>query len=117
MHNLFSKKASVIALVLTLCFTLVLAGCGNGSNNTSGDSGSTNSADHSSDPANASGKLTVWGWDKAWFEGTGAKFNEKFPNVKLEFVEVSAGDYLKKIQTSIAAGYYLGRSGLPRRSV
>ncbi|ULO05245.1 hypothetical protein H1230_19275 [Paenibacillus sp. 19GGS1-52] len=91
MRNLFSKKASVIALVLTLCFTLVLAGCGNGNNSGNGASEGADSANSSSDPATASGKLTVWGWDKAWFEGTAAKFNEKFPNIKLEFVEVSAG--------------------------
>lgn len=107
LRHLFSKKTSVFALVLTLCFTLVLAGCGNGNNNSKGapeGSNSSSSENTSSDPANASGKLTVWGWDKAWFEGTAAKFNEKFPNIKLEFVEVSAGDYLKKIQTSIASG-------------
>ncbi|MCE3203112.1 ABC transporter substrate-binding protein [Paenibacillus sonchi] len=107
MRHLFSKKTSVIALVLTLCFTLVLAGCGSGNNSGNGASegaNSSNSANSSNDPANASGKLTVWGWDKAWFEGTAAKFNEKFSNIKLEFVEVSAGDYLKKIQTSIASG-------------
>lgn len=101
MGQLFSKKASVIALVLALCFTFALAGCGKDS---SEGASSTSSPSSSINPANVSGKLTVWGWDKAWFNGTAAKFNEKFPNVKLEFVEVSAGDYLKKIQTSIASG-------------
>ncbi len=106
LRNLVSKRSSFIVIALTLCLALVLAGCGNASNSGNGasDGTSNNKVDSLSDPANASGNLTVWGWDKAWFDGTAAKFNEKFPNIKLEFVEVSAGDYLKKIQTSIASG-------------
>lgn len=84
-----------------------LTGCGSNGGNNAGDTGgsaATASASASADPADISAKLTVWGWDKAWFEGTAQKFNEKYPNIKLNFVEVSAGDYLKKIQTSIASG-------------
>ncbi|CAM4385565.1 ABC transporter substrate-binding protein [Paenibacillus typhae] len=104
MRQIFSKKSSLFTLVLTLCFILVLAGCGNGNNSGNGTSGEVSGNTSTNDSASVSGKLTVWGWDKVWFEGTAAKFNKKYPNVTLSFVEVSAGDYLKKIQTSIASG-------------
>jgi multiple sugar transport system substrate-binding protein len=46
----------------------------------------------------------MWGWDKAYAEKTVEGFNKVYPNIKVEFVDVSAGDYLKKLQTSVAAG-------------
>ncbi|MNZ40082.1 Bacterial extracellular solute-binding protein [compost metagenome] len=93
------EKKRLTWLILSLCLMVMLAGCGT-NNATKGEANeSGNNVD-----ATAPVKLTAWGWDKAWFETTAVEFNKVHPNIKLEFVEVSAGDYLKKIQTSIAAG-------------
>jgi multiple sugar transport system substrate-binding protein len=102
-----SKTSMLLAVVMSL--VLVLSACGSNNNNESSVSPSSSSTSKSSSSEEATtpaptGKLTVWGWDKSWFEKTQAEFSKKYPDVKFEFVEVAAGDYLKKIQTSIASG-------------
>ncbi len=85
-------KPVTVFMCLALSLMIVAAGCSSNNEN----SGNAN--------PDAQVKLTAWGWDKAWFDTTAAEFTKLHPNITFDFVEVSAGDYLKKVQTSIASG-------------
>ncbi|WP_338554903.1 ABC transporter substrate-binding protein [Paenibacillus sp. KS-LC4] len=85
--------AMMLSLVIVLA---LLAGCG--SNSSGSDKGAQEGG------AADSGTITMWGWSKEFQAPTVEAFSKKYPNIKINFVEVSAKDYLKKIQTSVAAG-------------
>jgi len=55
-------------------------------------------------PADFSGTVSVWTWDKTNDEMTAAEFNKVYPNIKLDIISVGYDDYMNKVQTSIAAG-------------
>jgi multiple sugar transport system substrate-binding protein len=55
-------------------------------------------------PKNFSCTLTTWGWDENYWNHVVAGFNKIYPNIKFEFTPVANGDYLQKLQTSLAAG-------------
>jgi multiple sugar transport system substrate-binding protein len=48
--------------------------------------------------------LTTWGWDENYWKHVTAAFNKIYPNIKFDFTPVANGDYLQKLQTSLAAG-------------
>ncbi len=48
--------------------------------------------------------LTTWGWDENYWNHVTAAFNKIYPKIKFEFTPVANGDYLQKLQTSLAAG-------------
>lgn len=55
-------------------------------------------------PTDYSTTLTTWGWDKAYWDAMAEGFNELYPNIKLDYTPVANGDYLQKVQISIATG-------------
>ncbi|MCW3790231.1 extracellular solute-binding protein [Paenibacillus sp. LS1] len=95
MQNTMKQKRWTIMLSIFMVVAL-LAGCG------SKDEGSDKAAEQGQ--AVDSGTITMWGWNKAFYEPTVEAFSKKYPDIKINFVEVAAKDYLKKIQTSVAAG-------------
>lgn len=100
-----SRKKSTWSMMtaLVLGSALALSACGSNNDGNSGAaSPSASSADGSA--AAESGKLVEWGWDKGSHDKLMAEFSKNHPNIQVEYVEVSAKDYLKKIQTSIASG-------------
>ncbi len=71
-------------------------------------SNSTQSASTVSSSENSlKGTLTAWYWDDADFKNTATIFNKEYPEIKLENTTVAISDYLKKVQTSVAAGMEL----------
>ena len=48
--------------------------------------------------------LTYWHWNLNGYKPIMEAFMELHPNVKFELVDVAAGDYVVKIQQSLAAG-------------
>lgn len=65
-----------------------------------------------------SGTVTMWGWDEAAIKKTTPDFNKVFPNIKIEFIPIaSSQDYLKKFQTSAAAGMELPDIGWQERYI
>lgn len=93
------RRTTSVLVCLMLVLMAVLSGCGKEADNSQQKAGG--GSNNSGEP---SGKVTIWGWDRTWFEGTAAKFNEKYPDIQLDYVDVAAKDYLKKVQTSVASG-------------
>jgi len=54
--------------------------------------------------ADIGGDLTVWGWANDMLRATAAAFNEKYPNVKFNFVDMSWQDSHQKLAVALAAG-------------
>ncbi len=48
--------------------------------------------------------LTIWGWDENYYKHIITAFNKTYPNIKFDITPVANGDYLQKLQTSLAAG-------------
>lgn len=57
--------------------------------------------------ASAKGKVTMWGWDENGIKKVANEFNKVYPGIKIVHTPVGQGDYLKKVQTSVAAGMEL----------
>jgi multiple sugar transport system substrate-binding protein len=55
-------------------------------------------------PKDYSCTLTTWGWDQNYWDHVTKAFNKIYPNIKFDFTPVANGDYLQKLQTSLAAG-------------
>ena len=50
-----------------------------------------------------SGEITVWNWGDYEERGT-SKFNEYFPNIKVNYVQSDAAEVLQKVITTLASG-------------
>ncbi|WP_138751464.1 ABC transporter substrate-binding protein [Paenibacillus sinopodophylli] len=96
-----TKKTAGVMLSVMISLVLVLSACSSG-NNKPAEPGAGNNGESSNAAEN--GNLVIWGWDKSNHDTLMVEFNKNHPNVKVEYVEVSAKDYLKKIQTSLASG-------------
>lgn len=48
--------------------------------------------------------LTIWGWDENYYKHIITAFNKIYPNIQFDITPVANGDYLQKLQTSLAAG-------------
>lgn len=57
---------------------------------------------YAEDP-NLSGEITVWNWGDYEEKGT-SKFNEYFPNIKVNYVKSESAEVLQKTITAIASG-------------
>lgn len=111
-------KKKMITAFLAVTMIAGLAGCGGNSEETATTPAAENetqaadsataeadTADYSEDlPSDYEGTLTMWGWEDAWFETITTAFNEKYPNVKIQYTPMGSGDTLQKYQTGIASG-------------
>ncbi len=107
----------VIASVLTGVMVLGMAACGNtdkagdSTSAASSSAASTSSVASTSSPAatstdftKATGTIVMWNWENQdQLKTSIADFNTRYPNVKVESVPVASADYVKKIQTAVAA--------------
>ncbi|MDY7089846.1 MAG: sugar ABC transporter substrate-binding protein [Actinomycetota bacterium] len=86
---------------------LALAACGGGGDDSSTGSGSGGSTVSDADVTAAlekGGTLTVWAWEPT-LKAVVTKFQEKYPNVKVELVNAGTGDkQYTALQNAIAAG-------------
>ncbi|GID27899.1 ABC transporter substrate-binding protein [Paractinoplanes brasiliensis] len=86
---------------------LALAACGGGGDDSSTGSGSGGSTVSDADVTAAlekGGTLTVWAWEPT-LKDVVTKFQEKYPNVKVELVNAGTGDkQYTALQNAIAAG-------------
>lgn len=103
------RKALSLALVLLMAIAL-LAGCGGSGSSAPAPAESqpaSTAAPESgtgpeSEPAELTGKIVMWGWQEELPILNG--YRETHPGVELEFVMVDSGDYLTKIQSTLASG-------------
>lgn len=112
-----AKKGFIKFLSLFLSIVvigLLFTGCGNkdAGNTSTADSNAaqqTSTGEKASEatvkaPEEASGTMTIWYWDKSGFDIMWNEFTKVYKNAKLNYVAVNSGDYLVKIQSSLAAG-------------
>lgn len=116
------KKFSIIALVLMMAFTLVLAGCGGNEPSNVAPKEEPKKEEPKKEEAkkeepkeeepvvnNISGEITVWGfWDFTTKDTNGesmiTRFNEEYPNVKVNPVIMDWQGQHDKLKTVLAAG-------------
>lgn len=94
-------------LSMLLAGTMVavsLAGCGTAPSSQADQASTAGAAtkDSATSASTASGTLTMWVWTD--ISGEIQKYEESHPGVKIEQVVIDAGDYLSKIQTTVASG-------------
>lgn len=99
------RRLSAFAGVAALA--LVVAACGDSGDGGNSDSSTTPS--DSADPASLSAELTWWDTADPTNEGPAfqkliAKFNETYPNVKINYQSVPFADAQNKFKTAAAAG-------------
>jgi multiple sugar transport system substrate-binding protein len=101
MRRLLPAAAAAVAL------TLALAACGGGSDDSSGSSRAGGGAVSDADVTAAldkGGTLTVWAWEPT-LKQVVAKFQDKYPNVKVNLVNAGTGnDQYTALQNAVAAG-------------
>ena len=93
------------ALAGTAALALVLAACGGDDENPSSESDSNENVD----PASLSAELTWWDTSDPTNEGPAfkeliAKFNEEYPNVKINYQSVPFADAQNKFKTAAESG-------------
>jgi multiple sugar transport system substrate-binding protein len=99
-------RRRLLAIAAATATTLALAACGGNDDSTGG--GSTASATVSDADVQAAlekgGNLTVWAWEPT-LKQVVAKFQEKYPNVKVNLVNAGTGnDQYTALQNAFAAG-------------
>lgn len=104
-------KKAVCFLALAALLGTIFAGCGSAGDTqgtttaarqqTSADQ--TTQAAAEKQPADYTGTVSLWAWDKAGEDAIIKGFNEVYPNLKVDAISVGYDDYMNKIQTSIAA--------------
>lgn len=109
MRDKHSGKRRVAALLAISMLMLLIAACGGGGGKTgepvqsggTGEAPRTDIGDKA--PEDYEGEFVLWSWVQLYPEGLKA-FNEKYPNIKIKYVEVHSEDVTKKLQTTIASG-------------
>jgi multiple sugar transport system substrate-binding protein len=102
----------VTASVLAGAMALSLAACGSGSASSTATSTSASSTAQASgdtaaaNPADISGTITVGGWPSGddGFKAALAGFNEKYPNINVEFNFTDTTSHHQALATALAAG-------------
>jgi multiple sugar transport system substrate-binding protein len=61
------------------------------------------SAQSTVDPKSLKGEISHWVWGDYEMKGA-SDFNLTFPNIKVNYVTIATSDYMKKLQTTAAAG-------------
>lgn len=101
-----TRKRIASLFIIGLC-TLLVAACGGGGGNkieeTAPSGGTTSTETGEKAPEDYKGEFVLWSWVQLYPEGLKA-FNEKYPNIKIKYVEVHSEDVTKKLQTTIASG-------------
>lgn len=106
-------KGKLAVLLAGLMAATSLAGCasanGENSGNTSGsesgavqEQGSSGSSESSAGSGEVSGKITIWTWTDISNEIEA--YESSHPGTEIEQVVIDAGDYVTKIQTTLASG-------------
>ena len=101
MKNMTRALSMMLTVTMALvCFT----GCGN--SDTAGKPAAGTAADAASSPAGSGEKvtLTYWGWDSNFYKPVMEAFKKERSNVEFEVTEVASGDYVTKLQQSLASG-------------
>jgi len=111
---MFKKKIKVGAqfLALAVFVSLVLAACGGGNQSsgqtvdqqTDGNNGSAEQGTSAGADGDELVTLSIWGWDENYVSGMFEEFNRYFPHITYELTTVDAGDYLQRLQTTVAVG-------------
>jgi raffinose/stachyose/melibiose transport system substrate-binding protein len=102
------KKAmkKLAAATLAGCMALSLAACGNGADsNSNSDSNASANANEGGD--GTSGALTVWYHDYSFEDsvvGVIEAFNEKYPEIEVDYEIKADGDYDNLLKTAIQSG-------------
>ena len=96
------KKYKWFPLVLALLL-LILAACSDSSDNADDssdtDSSNTDGGSTTETDSNPSGKLVIYtGRDEAMVEGVIAKFNERYPDIEVEFMTMGAQQILERVR-------------------
>lgn len=55
-------------------------------------------------PANYEGTLSMWGWDREYYNAVTQAFQEKYPNVTFEYVEAEGSNLLQKYEIALISG-------------
>jgi multiple sugar transport system substrate-binding protein len=109
-------KKMTLFLAIMLTFSVLIAACGGGGNKTdstepdTSTAASTASASAPSEEASAepvkdlSGELELWSFDPKMFPETVEAFQAKYPNVKINVINMDIKEMHDKALTAIAAG-------------
>ena len=109
-------KRMLCVLVVALMMVSLLAACGSSSSSTAATTAAASTvaataaattaavAPAEKAPADYSGNVSMWYWDKASEDKIVGEFNKVYTNIKVDVVAVGYDDYVNKVQTSIAAG-------------
>lgn len=112
-----SKWFKLATVLLVAAFALAcLAGCSNkptsepttaptqapAANNEGGDDNKEPAP--AKDPSEFTGDLMYWSGDQNWSDAMDAAFMAVYPNVNVTYTPLGWGDYLQKLQTSMASG-------------
>ena len=118
------KRKSVSVVLTIAMLSSVLFGCGNNQQvgnpagqtgqeeNTTSETSQTSEEEvaesasevGTQDPADLTGTVVIWDWDGGTQQKYVDKFNEVYPNVKIEVQDVAWDDYMTKLQTSYVSG-------------
>lgn len=119
----YLKKCLTIMLILAFILSMTV-GCGQKAEQQPDQSEKTTSEvkteeaakEEAMKPEDLKGSVSMWGWDETAAKALIVEFNKKYPNVQVDYVPVAGGDFLKKIQTSFAAGMDLPDIGWQERN-
>src|ERR1044071_8735088 len=101
-----SRLRTVAAVATAATLALSLAACGSDDSSDSGSGGGTTTVSDADVTAalEKGGNLTVWAWEPT-LKNVVTKFQEKYPNVKVDLVNAGTGDkQYTALQNAIAAG-------------
>ena len=107
------KRKSVSVMLVAAMLASVLSGCGQEAQEVpevaeapketvAEDTSGTDQT--ASEPADLTGTVVIWDWDGGTQQKYVDKFNEVYPNVKIEVQDVAWDDYMTKLQTSYVSG-------------
>jgi multiple sugar transport system substrate-binding protein len=105
------KNCATFILVSALLISSMVGCSGNNTAPSPTDSTTaarvSSSASDEKKPEDYKGTISMWGWDEVTMKGVIPEFNKVYPNIKIDFVPVSSGNYTQKVQTSVASNMEL----------
>lgn len=96
------KSVKKMLTAVTLCATLLAAGCSSSSSSDSANSSSTSGGDKKQETVS----FTYWGgdFDKKRMEAIRTEFNKEHPDINVKLIQIPAEGYDQKLLTSMAGG-------------